>query len=86
MYCPHCKKEVAGNDGVCENCGDILVGREDEVVRKKRKKSRDLGHLPRYMMTHYFHEYEQARELYSIYQAFRESHFDDSHPKCHVFQ
>lgn len=50
MYCPHCKKEVEGNDGVCENCGDILVGREDEVVRKKRKKSRDLGHLPRYMI------------------------------------
>ncbi|MCR5208603.1 MAG: zinc ribbon domain-containing protein [Lachnospiraceae bacterium] len=34
MYCPHCKKEVAENDGVCENCGDILMPSEDEDVGK----------------------------------------------------
>ena len=38
MYCPHCKKEVAGNDGVCENCGDLLMSSEGEDVGKGIKK------------------------------------------------
>ena len=50
MYCPHCKKEVAGNDGVCEDCGDILMSSGGEYVGKKRIKTRELGHLPRYMI------------------------------------